>query len=115
MEARTCSGDYGALTVLLHLERICHLRRAGYRGRPSLGSDRLVQLHRPGRIHRLCILLRRMELRGPVEPPLLLVALPPKLLSLLLLELELKLLVLPLEQLEPQKLLLQLVDAMRDS
>ena len=115
METRTCSGDVGAHTGYLRLERICRLKRAGYGHCPSLGSGRLGQLRQLGRVRERRILLQRMELRGPVAPPLLLVALLLKLLSHLLRELELKLLVLPLEQLELQKLLLQLVDALRDS
>ena len=125
METRTCSGDVGAHTGYLRLERSCHLKRAGYGHCPSLGSGRRGQLHRLGRVrellHRLGrvrelrILLQRMELRSPIEPPLLLVALLLKLLRHLLRALELKLLVLPLEQLELQKLLLQLVDALRGS
>ena len=111
METRTCSGDVGAHTSWLRLEQICRLKRAGYGHCPSLGSGRLGRLHRLGRVRELRIPLQRVELRGPVAPPLLLVALLLKLLR----ELELKLLVLPLEQLELQKLLLQLVDALRDS
>ena len=95
METRTCSGDVGAHTSWLRLERICRLKRAGDGHCPSLGSGRLGQLHRLRRVRELRILL--------------------KLLRHLLRELELKLLVLPLEQLELQKLLLQLVDALRDS
>ena len=112
METRTCSGDVGAHTGYLRLERICHLKRAGYGHCPSLGSGRLGQLRQLRRVREHRILLQRMELRSPIAPPLLLVALLLKLLSHLLRALELKLLVLPLEQLELQKLLLQLVDAL---